>query len=314
LEAVVLPKVPSPKIRNFFIIYPTIIFSLGYEIARVLPRWMVIAITRVSGPIRPRNIVIIITIFEAIDSDEVMPVESPTVAEAETTSKNICIDVKPVSKNMIAVVERKVMPRKRTKIASALFTISLGMVLLETSTWFFSLIIVLMLINMTAKVVVLIPPPVEPGEAPINMSNIMKSMVAGLNLDMSTELKPAVLVVVLWNTDAIIFSAGVLFLSVLLFSAARKNTVPMTRSVAVIISTILEWRVSLSFLCRFLFENILDNLKEKKRFFKLLITVNPSPPLMMSVIKIILAAVLPAKAVRLSGFVENPALQNAETA
>ena len=49
--------------------------------------------------------------------------------------------------------------------------------------------------NMVPKVVVLIPPAVEPGEPPININIIMIKAVVSCSIDMSTELNPAVLVI-----------------------------------------------------------------------------------------------------------------------
>lgn len=51
----------------------------------------------------------------------------------------------------------------------------------------------------TKKVVVLIPPPVEPGDAPINMIIINKIIVGTVNRVMSIMLKPAVLPEIVWN-------------------------------------------------------------------------------------------------------------------
>ena len=45
------------------------------------------------------------------------------------------------------------------------------------------------------NVVVLIPPPVEPGEAPINIKVLSKNKVLGLSADIFTVLNPAVLAV-----------------------------------------------------------------------------------------------------------------------
>ena len=49
--------------------------------------------------------------------------------------------------------------------------------------------------RITAKAVVLMPPPVEPGEAPINIKMIEESTDAGLRFALSIVLNPAVLVV-----------------------------------------------------------------------------------------------------------------------
>ncbi len=50
--------------------------------------------------------------------------------------------------------------------------------------------------------VVLIPPPVEPGEAPMNMRTIIMRIVALVSWPMSTVLKPAVRGVTDWKSDA----------------------------------------------------------------------------------------------------------------
>ena len=56
-----------------------------------------------------------------------------------------------------------------------------------------------------AKVLVLIPPPVDAGEAPIHMSRKVIMMVGKLNAVMSTELKPAVRGVVAPKSAVTIF-------------------------------------------------------------------------------------------------------------
>ena len=50
-------------------------------------------------------------------------------------------------------------------------------------------------IAITARVVVLIPPAVEPGEPPINIRNTVRILLAGASAAVSVELKPAVLAV-----------------------------------------------------------------------------------------------------------------------
>lgn len=51
----------------------------------------------------------------------------------------------------------------------------------------------------TINVLVLIPPPVEPGEAPINIRMIMKNWEAGSIRAMSMVLNPAVRVTTPWK-------------------------------------------------------------------------------------------------------------------
>ena len=59
-----------------------------------------------------------------------------------------------------------------------------------------------MLASRTAKVVVFIPPAVEPGEPPISIRRIIMPCDEPDIADKFTVLKPAVLVVTDWNRDA----------------------------------------------------------------------------------------------------------------
>jgi hypothetical protein len=60
-----------------------------------------------------------------------------------------------------------------------------------------------------AALVVLIPPPVEPGEAPMNMRTMRRRSVALVKSPISTVLKPQVLGVMDWKRDArILFWRG----------------------------------------------------------------------------------------------------------
>ena len=54
----------------------------------------------------------------------------------------------------------------------------------------------------TDMVVVLTPPAVEPGEPPMNIKSIIKSIEGPVNCAILQELNPAVLAVTDWNTDA----------------------------------------------------------------------------------------------------------------
>ena len=58
----------------------------------------------------------------------------------------------------------------------------------------------------TVKVVVLMPPPVEPGQAPINISSTESTFVNSYWAAMSTEAKPAVRVLVDWKKAQFSFS------------------------------------------------------------------------------------------------------------
>ena len=102
-------------ICKFYIIYPIVKCALGY--------WRLCDLTfrlnanaKVSVPILPINIQIIITIFPTIDRLVVIPVESPTVENADTVSN--AIGIKPllpslilrinIAINMIDVEKRKI--------------------------------------------------------------------------------------------------------------------------------------------------------------------------------------------------------------
>ena len=58
-----------------------------------------------------------------------------------------------------------------------------------------------MLTSITAIVVVLIPPAVEPEEPPTNINIIMINCVVSLIFDKSTVLNPAVRAVTDWNNE-----------------------------------------------------------------------------------------------------------------
>jgi hypothetical protein len=59
-----------------------------------------------------------------------------------------------------------------------------------------------MSITRRAALVVFTPPPVEPGEAPMNMRMSIRRSVAFVSAPISTVLKPAVLGVTAWNKKA----------------------------------------------------------------------------------------------------------------
>ena len=79
--------------------------------------------------------------------------------------------------------------------AKALLTVVEDISRLYTSMRVFPLATLIMLSMAIAKELVLIPPPVEPGEAPIHIKKITIKTVGMLNNEVSTVLKPAVLVV-----------------------------------------------------------------------------------------------------------------------
>ena len=80
----------------------------------------------------------------------------------------------------------------------------------------------------TVKVVVLMPPPVEPGQAPMNMSNTERTFVNSNCEAISTEANPAVRVLVDWKKAQLSFSSTFRPCMVLLNSRRKKPRVPKT--------------------------------------------------------------------------------------
>ena len=87
----------------------------------------------------------------------------------------------------------------------------------------------------TKKVVVLMPPPVDPGEAPMNIKIIITSNPAFVIAPISMVEKPAVRVVMLWNSAA----------KKLIGSVSQSSSAPPRISTAVVVSTTLLCSVSL---------------------------------------------------------------------
>lgn len=128
-------------------------------------------------------------------NSEVIPRESPTVENALITSKNI--GIKPICLSLYNKIKiKKLMVIKEISDSAVERTTKLpGIFRLNKRTSEFPLkVVVIDLIN-KAKVVVLIPPPVDPGDAPMNINKQIKYKVVGPSCDISTELKPAVLAV-----------------------------------------------------------------------------------------------------------------------
>ena len=181
--------------------YPTNKFSLGYlYFSGSRPP---IANAMVNGPSRPINISILTNNFPTNDKFAVIPIDSPTVPNAETTSNKISkniprlcwwemspnsLDNKARVKILITTIEKNVIETVRA-------IVSFGTRRLKklTSVWFLNLAIK-NAIN-TPNVLVLIPPPHEPDDAPINIKIMNRKMVALDRPEMLTELNPAVRVV-----------------------------------------------------------------------------------------------------------------------
>ena len=96
--------------------------------------------------------------------------------------------------------------------------------------------------TMIAKVVVLTPPPVPPGEAPIHTKNTIKITVGNDNKLMFTELKPADLGTIELKRDVHILPINPCSLKTPLNSNIKKEKNPTKISIKVVINTILEFK------------------------------------------------------------------------
>jgi hypothetical protein len=128
-------------------------------------------------PIRPIYIDSIIILLPAKLNDEVMPTDKPTVPKAEISSNNKLR--KFLSGSVIASINVEINMSEIENIAieKALLIVSFEIECLTISTFFRPLIVLIAERRITEKVVVLIPPPVDPGDAPINIRNIIKIKV-----------------------------------------------------------------------------------------------------------------------------------------
>lgn len=153
------------------------------------------AIRRVSVLTRPINIVIISTTLLAELNCAVMPLLSPTVLYADTHSNVILNRLLPASKIEMLRIAIEITNIERIIIAKALLIVVVDISRLYISKRDFPLTTLRILSTAIAKELVLIPPPVEPGEAPIHIKNIKIKTVGMLSAEVSTVLKPAVLVV-----------------------------------------------------------------------------------------------------------------------
>ena len=116
----------------------------------------------------------IISSLEPVPSRGVMPVDRPTVPKALVISNRASGKATSGSSTSISQVQPITSVRASRAITADLRNSSPGMDYLKA----FSCLLVAeerMPRNSTKKVVVLMPPPVEPGEAPMNISTIMVS-------------------------------------------------------------------------------------------------------------------------------------------
>ena len=143
----------------------------------------------------------------ALDKSLVIPVERPTVPYADTTSTIKSVIVRPsCAKICASVIDKSTMLNKfpiikNNNTESDFITKSVEIVFLNNSTFFLPFIVDIVVAHKTANVEVLIPPPVELEEAPINIKHKNTNNIGVPIAPISTELKPADLVVTDWKRE-----------------------------------------------------------------------------------------------------------------
>ena len=138
------------------------------------------------------NMTTMITNLPIVDNSDVSPAESPTVPNAETTSKTIAINdpFSVIVKIRIAIKTNKKLIMVRVKaLKIALFFILRPNK--DTSSPPFKIVIVVK--SKIINVLSLIPLPVEALPAPTNISSTVNIMAGTVSAVISIELKPAVL-------------------------------------------------------------------------------------------------------------------------
>ena len=159
----------------------------------------------VNVPTLPTNMETTIMYFPASDKSAVIPVLSPTVPNAETSSKTRSRMVLPCDAKISASVmdnakiQIRFPPIKIRSTANAFPIKSCDMVRLKMAVCFFPLIVFVKDAQIIAKVDVFIPPPVELEEDPTNIRksiNIINGIPRPYPSDASksTVLNPEVLV------------------------------------------------------------------------------------------------------------------------
>lgn len=144
---------------------------------------------RVNAPSLPINIDNIIINFPFVVNSCVSPRDSPTVLNAETDSKIMSImGAFSVMLNRKAEITTTI--TENAKTTRARLRTRNGILRLKITIRFWPVIIAPILAQSIPRVVVLIPPPVDPGDAPINISIIIISIDELLSAAKSTVLNP----------------------------------------------------------------------------------------------------------------------------
>ena len=152
----------------------------------------------VKGPNLPKNMIKIITVFPTKVSEPVIPIDNPTVPNAEITSNaTLRNGASSVMFKRKMAIQIKISPM--VEIANDRNTTVWLMDRLPTTVVSFPFKNVITAKSIIKKVVSLIPPPVEALPAPINISIRNKHIVASSRAPISMVLNPAVLGVTAWK-------------------------------------------------------------------------------------------------------------------
>jgi len=152
---------------------------------------------------------------------------------------------------------------------------------------------------MMPNVVVLMPPPVDSGDAPMNMRTMNKNTVPGARFANETVLKPAVLGVIPWKRATVALSTRLSPASSgEVHSRAKKASIPTTISDPDTRTTILVWS---------------EKIRRPRRDTRSSHTGKPKPPATTSRAMVRLTTVSSRNPSRLSLNRANPALLKALT-
>lgn len=174
--------------------------------------------TKESILIRPTNITTIITNLLALLKVLVIPKLNPTVLYAEKHSKAISTNFFSGSNIEISIIATPITSNDNDIMANDLRTETSAISRLKSSILDLPLAKLHMLSVAIANVLVLIPPPVDCGEAPIHIKR-KTIMSVGKAIDaVSIELKPAVLGVVAPKSAVTIFPKPLCSAKVLWYS------------------------------------------------------------------------------------------------
>src|SRR5690606_13335902 len=175
----------------------------------------------------PTNIIPTKTNLLELLKSPVIPKLKPTVLYAEKHSKAMSSNPFFGSKCAIRKMPKPITINESAITANALLTEISAISLLKISILLFPFARLIKLSVAMAKVLVLIPPPVDAGEAPIHINRIIIMMEEKCNWLKSIELNPAVLGVVAVNIAVTIFPIPLCSTNVLAYSFAKITTEPI---------------------------------------------------------------------------------------